>query len=98
MPQKATKSNKAKPAKKTERYDPSVPKPTLAGVRYGEHERHFLEFWRAGSDSPTPLVFIIHGGGWLGGDCLAVMGVVAEALVVAQIPPNDFDGDACDTN
>lgn len=48
-------------------YDKSVPKPTMSEVRYGEHERHVLDFWQAESDAPTPLVFIIHGGGWNGG-------------------------------
>ena len=48
-------------------YAASVPKPTLAEVRYGEHERHVLDFWQAKSDTPTPLVFVIHGGGWTGG-------------------------------
>lgn len=49
------------------RYDPAVPTPTLAEVRYGKYERDILDFWKAESDSPTPLVFIIHGGGWQGG-------------------------------
>lgn len=48
-------------------YGPTVPKPTLSEVRYGDHERHVLDFWRAESDSPTPLAFVIHGGGWQGG-------------------------------
>jgi acetyl esterase/lipase len=48
-------------------YDASVPKPTLSGIRYGAHERHILDFWKAPSDTPTPLVFVIHGGGWRGG-------------------------------
>ncbi len=48
-------------------YDKSVPKPTLSSVSYGEHERHILDFWKAESESPTPLVFVIHGGGWKGG-------------------------------
>jgi acetyl esterase/lipase len=56
-----------KRAKKPDVYDASVPKPTLAGVRYGEHERHVLDFWKAESDKPTPLTFVIHGGGWMGG-------------------------------
>lgn len=54
-------------AAKTERYDASVPEPTVAGVRYGDHERHILDFWKAESSTPTPLVFVIHGGGWQGG-------------------------------
>lgn len=48
-------------------YDKNVPKPTLAEVAYGQHERHILDFWQAKSDKPTPLVFVIHGGGWTGG-------------------------------
>lgn len=55
------------PATKAEVYDSSVPKATLSGVRYGEHERHILDFWKAESDKPSPLVFVIHGGGWSGG-------------------------------
>jgi acetyl esterase/lipase len=43
-------------------------KPTLANVSYGPHERNVLDFYKASSDKPTPLVFFIHGGGWLNGD------------------------------
>jgi acetyl esterase/lipase len=38
--------------------------PTLRDVAYGPHERNKLDFWKAASDTPTPLVFYIHGGGW----------------------------------
>lgn len=48
-------------------YDPGVPKPTKAEVRYGPHERNVLDFWKADAEGPTPLVFVIHGGGWTGG-------------------------------
>ena len=48
-------------------YDASVPKPTLSEVSYGSHSRHTLDFWKAQSTKPTPLVFVIHGGGWQGG-------------------------------
>lgn len=65
--QDAAKAKKARPAKKAEVYDSSVPKPTLSEVPYGDHERQVLDFWRAESESPTPLVFVIHGGGWKGG-------------------------------
>jgi len=64
--QKARTKANASP-KKTERYDASVPAPTMAEVRYGTHQRHVLDFWQAESKTPTPLVFIIHGGGWQGG-------------------------------
>jgi acetyl esterase/lipase len=39
----------------------------MSEVRYGDHERHVLDFWKAESDGPTPLAFVIHGGGWQGG-------------------------------
>ena len=42
--------------------------PTLANVAYGSHERQVLDFWRAESATPTPLVLHIHGGGWVAGD------------------------------
>jgi len=53
--------------KKSSGYSPEVPKPTLLEISYGTHERNILDFWRAESDSPTPVAFIIHGGGWKGG-------------------------------
>ena len=42
--------------------------PTKANVHYGNHERQVLDFYKAKSDKPTPLVFWIHGGGWTSGD------------------------------
>ena len=48
--------------------EPPVRPPTLANVAYGSHERQVLDFWRAESPTPTPLVFYIHGGGWVNGD------------------------------
>lgn len=45
-----------------------LPKPTLANVPYGTHERQVLDFWKVESDKPTPLLFFIHGGGWMAGD------------------------------
>jgi len=53
--------------KKPLSYPSSVPKPTLRGVSYGEHERQVMDVWLADSKKPTPLVFVIHGGGWMGG-------------------------------
>lgn len=50
-----------------ENYAPSVPKPTLSEITYGPHARQTLDFWKARSTKPTPLVFVIHGGGWQGG-------------------------------
>ncbi|MEO1529942.1 MAG: alpha/beta hydrolase [Planctomycetota bacterium] len=54
-------------SKNLPQYQASVPKPTLTGIKYGSHERHVIDFWQAESESPTPLVFVIHGGGWRGG-------------------------------
>ena len=48
-------------------YAKDVPEPTLKEVQYGEHERNVLDFWKADSDAPAPLVFVIHGGGWRAG-------------------------------
>lgn len=80
-PKKATA--KQTPAKKAE---PKPPTPTLAAVRYGTHERHVLDFWRAPSDRPTPLLFFIHGGGWQGGDKSRIAAMVnVEELLAAGI-------------
>jgi acetyl esterase/lipase len=57
---------KADAAKKTAPV--AQPKPFAANVPYGKHERQVLDFWKAESASPTPLLFYIHGGGWQGGD------------------------------
>jgi hypothetical protein len=42
--------------------------PTFADVHYGPHERNVLDFWKARSDKPTPVVVFIHGGGFTSGD------------------------------
>ena len=52
---------------KKEQYAGSIPQPTLSEVPYGAHQRHVLDFWKADSDKPTPLAFVIHGGGWKNG-------------------------------
>ncbi|MEM6885508.1 MAG: alpha/beta hydrolase [Verrucomicrobiota bacterium] len=45
-------------------YHESIPTPTFQNIRYGEYERNVLDFWKAESEQPTPLVIVIHGGGW----------------------------------
>jgi acetyl esterase/lipase len=83
---KATKA-----AKKAAAENPPVVKPTLAEVRYGPHERHVLDFWRAASATPTPLVFVIHGGGWQNGEkervnkFVNVEGLLAQGISVVAI-------------
>ena len=53
--------------------------PTLANVHYGVHQRQVLDFYKAESTEPTPLVFYIHGGGWMLGD-KAVVGNLEKYL------------------
>lgn len=44
------------------------PAPTLANVPYGPEARQVLDFWKADTKNPAPLLFFIHGGGWNTGD------------------------------
>jgi acetyl esterase/lipase len=62
--------------------------PTLSNVAYGTHERQVLDFYQAKSDKPTPLVFHIHGGGWVWGDKKDVPGLekyLAAGISVVSI-------------
>jgi acetyl esterase/lipase len=44
-------------------------KPTVANFVYAkDSERQRFDFWQAKSDKPTPVVLLIHGGGWVAGD------------------------------
>jgi len=61
----AAQNEKAKAKPKAQ---PERPTPTAANVAYGEHPRQRFDFWQAKSDTPTPLVVLIHGGGWVNGD------------------------------
>lgn len=48
---------------------PQRPEPTVADYAYAnDHPRQKFDFWQAKSDTPTPLVLLIHGGGWMNGD------------------------------
>ena len=81
----APKTKKAEaPAKKAvpKKVYPKNPSPTQADVRYGPAERNVLDFWQAKSDKPTPLLFYIHGGGWMGGD---KKGIAVEPFLAAGI-------------
>jgi acetyl esterase/lipase len=64
------------------------PVPTLSNVHYGEHARQVLDFWKASSNTPTPLVFYIHGGGWVKGnkkDVTDVAKYLAAGISVVSI-------------
>jgi acetyl esterase/lipase len=57
------------PAQAKKKSAPDRPTPTAADFAYGkESERQKFDFWQAKSDKPTPVVLLIHGGGWMGGD------------------------------
>src|SRR4029078_11203610 len=48
---------------------PARPAPTATyDASAKNHERQKFDFWQAKSDNPTPVVLLIHGGGWVGGD------------------------------
>lgn len=83
-PKKAQAPAKKAPAKKVY---PKNPAPTVANFKYGPAERNVLDFWQAKSDKPTPLLFFIHGGGWMGGDKagVAVEPYLKEGISVVSI-------------
>ncbi len=47
---------------------PAKPKPDVAEVKYGPHERNVLDLWQAKGDGPRPVVVFIHGGGFRAGN------------------------------
>jgi acetyl esterase/lipase len=54
---------------KAKKAPPARPDPTVADYVYGtDSERQKFDFWQAKSDKPTPVVLLIHGGGWMNGD------------------------------
>ena len=66
----AQKPSKSKPRSKRQNQKDAT-KGQTADVRdqsYGPYELNKFDLWLAKSDSPTPLVVFIHGGGFRGGD------------------------------
>ena len=56
-------------AKAKAKKPPERPEPTVADFAYGhDSPRQMFDFWQAKSEKPTPVVLLIHGGGWKGGD------------------------------
>lgn len=83
-----TQPSPAKAAGKPAKMESPSSLPTQADVAYGAHERQRLDFWQAKSDGPTPLVFHIHGGGWVTGDKARVAGLeryLASGISVVSI-------------
>jgi acetyl esterase/lipase len=64
----AAQAQPARPAARAQAR-PAAPAvaPTEANVPYGKHPKQVIDFYKAESSQPTPLVFYIHGGGWRGG-------------------------------
>jgi acetyl esterase/lipase len=61
------------------------PAPTHANVAYGPHEQNVLDVWLAKSDTPTPLVAFIHGGGFRAGSKNSVSAETLRELLEAGI-------------
>jgi acetyl esterase len=59
--------------------------PTMEDVKYGPHARNVLDFYKAGSDKPTPVVLFIHGGGFRGGSKKSVNQAILKELLAAGI-------------
>lgn len=64
--------------------------PDRANVSYGPHERNVLDFWKAKSNGPAPLVIYIHGGGFTQGNKetvnpLLLSGCLSQGISVAAI-------------
>lgn len=68
--------------------NPNPTPPTQSNIPYGKHEKQVLDFWKAESVQPTPLVFFIHGGSWRSNDKNKVTGVkeyLAAGISVVSI-------------
>ena len=82
--EKAAQAKTKSAAKKKEAPKRATVSPTEANVPYGTHERQKVDFFKATSESPTPVVLFIHGGGWVNGDKSGVQ----NALEIAKLLKN----------
>ena len=80
-PQAEKPKAKKTPAKK----GPPPPSPTMANVKYGDHPRQAFDFWKPESDSPTPVLVFIHGGGWMNGDKSGVSGAQVKRFLEKKV-------------
>ena len=64
---------------------PLIPTPTQYDVSYGPHPKQLIHFWKAESDKPTPLLFFIHGGGWMGGGRMSGLTTMLPQILDAGI-------------
>lgn len=63
----------------------NTPKPDLANISYGEHERNVLDIWFADKNKQTPLAIYIHGGGFITGSKEKINGNELTQLLAAGI-------------
>lgn len=68
-----------------------TPPPTFANVRYGPGERNVLDFWKADTKEPAPVLIYIHGGGFVHGDKSLLPGVDIEFYRRAGIAMASID-------
>lgn len=90
LPAQTTPTAPAKPAASAPaagaaQPDPNKPlpypvEPTLRDVAYGKHPKQTLDFWRAKSDQPAPVLVFIHGGGWRNGHRSRVGSLAKQCL------------------
>ena len=64
------------------------PPPTIPDVSYGPHPKQVMHFWKtpqATADTPAPLLFFIHGGGWQGGDRMSGLTGMLPKLLASGV-------------
>ena len=61
------------------------PEPTHKNISYGPYERNVLDFWKANSTKPAPLVIYIHGGGFAMGSKDDLRGTTVREFLDAGI-------------
>jgi hypothetical protein len=54
--------------------------PTHRDLKYGPHRRNLMDVWLAKSDTPTPVLVSIHGGGFRGGNKSVSGGILKACL------------------
>ncbi len=82
----ATSASIAPAQDKKKKTPPARPEPTVANYAYDDKsERQKFDFWQAKSDKPTPVVLLIHGGGWVNGDKTSYGGNTIQPFLDAGI-------------
>ena len=82
----------------------SFPQPDVFDAAYGDHPKQKIHFWKAKTGAPAPLLFFIHGGGWMSGNRLSGLfnnvkifldaGVSVASVEYRFIPEATADGES----